>query len=165
MHFILLLGVFGGFLGIGIYIFHGYRTRKVFFENLLSLCNHLLIEISFSKNTIALIIDKYSPSYSKKFREILTGYANLIRTKSDITHESIEQIMWDRLKPHERATLVGFFYELGRHGAFEEEEKLRNSIEIFKGFLENANTLYKREASIYLKLFIIMGVASVILML
>jgi len=164
MNFLPLIGIFAGFVAIGVFIYLSYRDRKVFFENLISFCNHLLIEISFSKNTVALIIDKYSGSYSKRFKKVLEGYRDLILSKSDITQDGLDAIMWDRLKPHEKITLVTFFYELGRHGAFEEEEKLRNKIETFKGFLETAGTAMKREASIYLKLFIIIGIASVILM-
>lgn len=124
----------------------------------------MLIEISFSKNQIESIINRYSGNYSKEFRHVLESYRDLITTKSDISHENLKSIMWMKLKPHESSEISKFFYELGRHGSHEEEEKLRNQIEIFKTFLTSSTNALRKEASIYLKLFIIMGIASVILM-
>lgn len=165
MRFLFCLAVFAGFCGIGVYIWRGYKQRKVFFENLLSFCDHLLVEISFSKNTVLHVIENYAESYSVPFRTALSGYKNLINEKQDITHVRIDAFMWRRLKPHERTVITDFFYELGRHGSAEERQKIQNKKITFDTFFRAAAESLKRDASIYLKLFIMLGIAVVVLLL
>ena len=159
------IAVFACFCAAGYFIWRGYRQRKVFFDNLLSFCNHLLIEISFSKNTVLHVMESYGNSYAAQFRQLLLSYKNLIDEKQDITRERINGIMWKKLKPHERVPITDFFFELGRHGSSEEGEKIENKKVIFDSFHQTAAERLKKEASIYLKLFILLGVGVVILCL
>ena len=157
--------VFATFVGIGIYIWYRYKLRKVFFQNILDFCGHVLVEISFSKSTIRHIIDKYGKTYNKNFRDILHGYQNLLDGKQDITRERIDQLLWKKLKSDEQNAIIDFFYELGRHGVEEERQKIENKKKQFDTFFIAAEVALKRDASIYLKIFIILGIAAVILLL
>jgi len=157
--------VFATFCAIGYAIWRGYKQRKVYFENLLSFCDHLLVEISFSKNTVLHIIENYVTSYGAPFRDTLLKYKNLIIEKQDITRERIDTLLWKRLKSHEHTVIADFFYELGRHGSFEERQKIESKKVTFDNFFKAALESLKRDASIYLKVFIILGIASVILLL
>jgi hypothetical protein len=153
------------FVGAGIYIWRGYKIRKTFFESLLRFCDHLLIEIGFSKNTIRHIIQTYGGAYATQFRAILQSYQTLLDDRQDITRARINAIMPKSLKPHELETITDFFYELGRHGSGEEQTKIQNKRVAFETFFDNAQKILKRDASMYLKLLIIGGIASVILLL
>lgn len=165
MNLILLLGICGGFASIGIAIYAYHRERKRFFESLLAFCNHLSVEIAFSKNPITQVIDRYGHIYSRPFQRVLADYKHLLDTKSDITHATLTPIMWTRLKPEEQSLLADFFASLGRHGASEELRKLANATETFQPLLNIANARLKKEAVIYLKLSIIVGIASIILLI
>ena len=165
MQIILLALIFLSFTALGGYIFLGYKNRRVFFENALSFCDHLAIEISFSKNIVLQVIDRYKQSYGRAFKEVLEGYSTLLYNKQDVTRDSIDNIMWNRLKPFEKEIVLEFFYELGRHGASEENEKLANKKVQFERIHEDAIKSQKREASIYLKICIILGIAAVILLI
>ena len=160
-----LIGIFFAFVLLGFYIFLHFKSRKIFFENLISFCDHLSIEISFSKNITLQVIERYSKSYAKHFQSVLQGYRGLVEGKQDITHQAITDFMWNRLKPHEASVIVEFFCELGRHGAMEESEKLANKKVQFNEFLETAKTAQRRDASIYLKLCIILGIGAVVLLI
>jgi len=165
MRFFFYAAVFACFAAIGYIIWRGYKQRKVFFENMLSFCNHLLVEISFSKNTVLYIIESYAGTYGTPFRQMLLSYKSLIDNKKDITRESINAFMWHRLKLHERTIVADFLFELGRHGPTQEREKIENKKIQFDNFFANATTALKKEASIYLKVFILLGVGAVILLL
>jgi len=166
MHVLLLVAVFASFVGMGFFVRHRYKTRKVFFENLLSFCDHLLIEISFQKNTIRKIIQTYGDSYGRHFREVLNGYQGLIDEKSDITRERMQAFLEkQKLKSHESITVADFFYELGRHGSHQESSKILAKRQTFDTFFNTAATALRRDASIYFKVLILMGVAAVILLL
>jgi len=154
------------FFGIGYYIWHGYKSRKVFFQNLLSFCNHILVEISFSKSTIRTIIDKYGQNYGSRFNGILSGYQEILDKRQDITRDKIVSLLKNtKLRANEQATITDFFYELGRHGATQEREKIENKKAMFDTFFNDAQAVFKKDASIYFKLFIILGLGAVILCL
>lgn len=165
MQIVFYIGVFACFAFIGYIIWRGYYQRKVYFNDLITFCNHLMIEISFSKNTVQHIIQTYGQSFSLQFRNTLIAYQNLINNKCDITRESIQNIVWKGLKPGTKGPIADFFFELGRHGATEEMEKVQNKKVIFDKLFETASTSLKRDASIYLKVFILLGVAAVVLLI
>lgn len=165
MGFIFILFVCACFVGLGIYIYNVYKMRKVFYENLVSFCNHLSVEINFSKNTTSQVIDTYASGYSANFAKLLAGYKTMIDDKAEITRDGISALMWRRLKKHEQSIVGDFFYELGRHSLHEEQEKIANKKIQFEESLKAAQTALRREASIYLKICIILGIASVILLI
>ena len=172
MQILLLVAVFASFVSAGFYIRHYYKSRKIFFENLVSFCDHLLIEIAFQKNTILKIIDTYGDSYGHNFRNVLNGYQNLIDEKSDITRERLLEILKQKpkfspfkLKSSEQINVADFFYELGRHGASQENTKIQSKRIIFDNFFGDSSKSLKRDASIYFKLFILFGIGAVILLL
>lgn len=162
----IIVAVFLSFYLFGIFFTLKYRQRKVLFENLCTFCEFLKIEIGFSKNTISNIIETYSGAYGKIFNQILLNYKSLLDNKCDITPQSIETIVTNKIiKPDERALLVDFLSALGRHGSLEEGVKIESKHKIFQNFLSLADAQLKKEASIYKKLFILMGVAAAILLL
>jgi hypothetical protein len=165
MKILLYLGTFGCFAAIAYFIYRGYRARKVFFENLVSYCNHLAVEISFSKRTAAEVIDAYADGYGRAFAGVVCEYRALIESRADVTREALSGIMWTRLKPSESAAVVDFFYELGKHSAAEELQKIENARKRFESFYENAREGLRRDASIYFKICILVGIGAVILML
>ena len=165
VHVLGLVLVFALFCLAGVFVWWHYRSRKVFFENLVAFCDHLLIEISFQKNTIKKIIQTYGDSYGKHFRKILDGYQTLLDEKHDITRERMNDFAWKKLKKFESTNLADFFYELGRHSSNEEHTKIQSKRVIFDNFRDMCDKSLKREASIYLKLLILVGIAAVILLL
>ena len=165
MKLILLLSVFAAFAAVGYRIYLGYRKRKQFFESLLAFCQNLTVEINFSKNTVRLIIDTYIDGYCPHFATVLRGYSQLIDAKTDITRPQIDALMWNGLKTPEKTAIADFFHELGRHSVDEECQKIETKRTQFAAFYENASNALKREASIYLKICILLGIAAVILLL
>jgi len=163
MRFFVLASILALFTLIGFLIRAYYRSRKRFFDDLISFCNHLSVEINFSKNTVAQIIERYSDSYSKPFHKLISNYAHLQATNADITHEALASFMWSRLKKHEASVIIDFLFELGRHGVSEETQKLENGLVRFNSFLTEATDDLTRKASIYMKLSIIFGIGVVIL--
>jgi len=164
-HVLSLVIVFAFFVGLGFYVRYRYKSRKVFFQNLLSFCDHLLIEISFQKNTVGKIIETYGDSYARHFRGVLLEYQNLIDQKQDITRDTVGNIPPKFLKSPEATQLADFFYELGRHGSCQESTKIKSRRVTFDNFYQLADKSLKRDASIYFKVLILIGVGAVILLL
>jgi hypothetical protein len=99
-------------------------------------------------------------------RAVLTKYLILLNQKCDITRETVGAIFDVRLlKQNEIAVLIDFFCELGKHGPAQEKQKIESRRVTFDNFFTLAADRLKRDASIYLKLFIFIGIAAVILMI
>ncbi|MCL2569839.1 MAG: hypothetical protein FWE16_01370 [Firmicutes bacterium] len=148
----------------GYYIYRNYKCRKIFFQDTIAFCDHLSVEIGFSKNNLGYIIDTYKDSYAQHFYNTLVGYKTLLDNRIEITHGAVNSVVWRGLKPAEITTITDFLYELGRHGSHEEQSKIASKRVTFDHFFDQSKTALRREASIYFKLCIILGIALVILL-
>jgi len=148
---ILLLGIFLSVVFIGFQVYKGYRDRKVYFDSLCRFCDNLITEIGFSKKTIAQIIESYS--YCRNFN-------------IDLQHFKERKILlWQNLKEIEKVVIAEFLQNLGKHAVSEEIEKITNAKERFEMFRASAMEKLKTEASIYLKISILLGIGIVILLI
>jgi len=150
--------VFTSFVYAGFRIRRGYKQRRDFFQDLVRFCDHLSTEINFSKNTVEQVIRRYIDTYSPEFAEVLLKYSHLVASKADITQDSLRQFIG-------REDVADFFFELGKHSSFEELEKTKSARLRFESHLTKARDKLSKEASIYFKICIILGVSAVILLL
>jgi len=150
--------IFISFCYIGFKIWGEYRNRRDFFCDLVRFCDHLTTEINFSKNTIEQVVNRYIDTYNCGFTEVLLKYSHLLSKNADITREALREFIT-------RDDVVDFFFELGKHSACEECEKIKSARLRFESLYLNAKDKLAREASIYFKICIIVGVGVVILIL
>lgn len=155
---ILCTTIFGSFVFIGFHIWRGYKIRRDFFADLVKFCDHLTTEINFSKNTVEQVIRRYIDTYNMQFAEVLLKYSHLLARNADITRESLKEFIV-------RDDVADFFFELGKHSAHEECEKIKSARLRFENLYQNAKDKLSHEASIYFKISIILGVGVVILIL
>lgn len=158
LNFWLCSVVFLCFVFIGFRIWRGYKQRRDFFGDLVRFCDHLTTEINFSKNTIEQVISRYIDTYNLQFAQLLLKYSHLLAKNADITRETLREFIT-------REDVVDFFFELGKHGIFEECEKIKAARLRFEALYQNAKDKLSREASIYFKISIILGVGAVILLI
>ena len=152
---------FGVCTALGIYIHHGYRLRKTFYDGMILFCDHMTSEIGFSKNDVVSVIDTYIESYPLSFRKTLAEYRKAIISKSDIEIRSFPP----KFSEGEKSQVDLFFKELGRHSSAEEIEKIKNRRSQFSQNLESARLKLNKDASINLKLCIILGIAGFIMLI
>jgi hypothetical protein len=152
------MSVFCGCCVVGAIVYFRAKSRVAFYSGLIAFCNNLLTEISFTLTPLAQIIDRYIGSYSKEFRAALHGYRKLLSSKIDITREKCLEIAAD-------PQVADFFYNLGRAGANEEQDKITNAAQLFTNSKKDAEEYLKSKAVVTLKIMIIAGIAGVILLL
>ena len=167
MQFVLLGGIFATFAVTGYIFYRNYVLRKKYFESLIGFCNNLTTEINFSKKNISLIIDDYINNYCASFKSDLECYKNLIDNNKDLgSHTTkVETELWNKLAETEKTIIWEFLCSLGRHSSIEELQKIKNYKSRFEKWYEVANEKVKKEASITLKISILLGIAVVILLL
>jgi hypothetical protein len=143
---------------IGLTVYFRAKCRVNFFSGLLAFCNNLQTEIGFTLTPIAQVIELYSAAYPKEFLRMLSAYKKMLDSKIDITRERCLEIA-------DIPQVADFFYELGRHGAKEEQSKIAGAIGIFGEMKKSADEYLKTKATLTLKLLLLLGVAGVILLL
>jgi len=116
-----------------------------------------LTEINFSKNTVGQVIERYIDTYGPRFAEVLLKYSHLLAVNADVTRESLKTFI-------EQTDVADFFYQLGKHSADEECEKIRSAKLRFEAHLQNARDRMNKDASIYFKICIIIGIGVVIIL-
>jgi stage III sporulation protein AB len=165
MSYIPLILIFLAFVALGFSMRHKYLMRRNFYGSLLAFCNHLELEIGFSKKTVSEIITSYASSYNKHLATTLLAFQSLLDAKHDITRQNLSHAIWTGLRGEEVDRVLDFLTELGRLGSHEEREKIRASRQIFSNFHACAQDALRRDASIYFKICILVGIAVVILLL
>ena len=163
MKMILCFGIFSAFAFLGWWIHRSFRNRKQFFESLVRFCDHLLMEIGFSRRTIVQIIDTYLDNYSPQFAGVLLQYKTLLDNREDLSRDKLTA--WNGLKNAEAQNLTDFLLELGKHSVTEELEKIKTAKSRFEIFRAESTDKLKRDASIYFKICILLGIGVVILIL
>jgi len=104
------------------------------------------------------VITRYIDTYRPQFAEVLLKYSHLLAANADITREVLKGFI-----QHDQ--VADFFCELGKHSCAEECEKIKSARSRFDGHLAAARERVSKEASIYYKICIIVGVGVVIILL
>ena len=153
----LIAGVFFSICtAVGVGIYQRSAARVKFYHAVITFCQHLSTEIGFSLQPLPQIIAEYPATPSGQFNQVLAGYAQLLRSKADITREQCLALTTD-------PEVAEFLYRLGRTGSTQEKTKITNAVQIFTTKQTQAETYLHHKASIMCKLLIIIGIAGVIL--
>jgi len=158
LNFLLCSGVLATFVYLGFRIRRGFKTRRDFFGDAVRFCDHLTTEINFSKNTVEQVIRRYIGTYNLAFAELLLKYSHLLASNSDITRDALKEFI-----AHD--DVADFFLQLGKHSSAEELEKIKAARSRFQSHLTGASEKLAKEATIYFKICIIIGVGVVILLI
>lgn len=161
-----ILSVFCGCVAVGLTIYFRARSRVRFCSGLVAFCNNLRVEIGFTLTPVSQIIGNYIGTYPNEFARVLAQYQKLLDEKSDITRERcMEIIRVPQAAAYAATAVADFFYELGRHGANEEQAKITGALGVFTEMKRAADNELKNRAVVALKLAVIAGIAGVILLL
>lgn len=137
-----------------------FKDRKVFFENLITFCQNIKNKISYQNEKLGLMIkDELNSNYDKGFLEFLKEFQKYIN--QDIDKNNLKIVLAKKLnflKDNEIDALFNYILKIGN--SFQEEE-IEHIIYFEKWAnhqLEKINSFNSRFASLYFKLFVILGI-------
>jgi folate-binding Fe-S cluster repair protein YgfZ len=149
---------------IGIMIKNYYRKRRNFFFDLCALCDHLKVNITYSQNKIDEIFCDFQKSCKNEFAEFLQSYQKF--SKNEITKEQFLQSRILRiLNEKEREDVTNFFFKLGNLGVDEEVEKIEIGKMVFQKIKEKCDEHERVLSPLYIKLFVVLALAVLIIFL
>lgn len=151
---------------IGYSITNFQKKKKLIYEDMIMLCNFLENSISFSMDTIQVIINNHISSFKSPIRNAVEQYVNLLEKAREISHNDLNQSLKNNyLDKNENIELCDFFYNLGRLGR---EEQIKQ-ISAFKSSFDEKNNLHgekvAKNSGIHTKIGFFVGLLIAILLM
>lgn len=162
MKIILLIIVFSCSLIIGILISKYFKRRQEFYLDLCSYFEITKLSISYSQSKLIEIISKNKAGFHTDFYLFLSHFEQFL-LKNIETSEFKAYDKLNFLDREEREEIFNFFSSLGEMAKEEEIERLEINNKKFSDKKDKSIFEYKKFSSLYLKLFIILGITFVII--
>lgn len=158
---VVLVGM--GYIGFGLARF--YRRRKRFFADLILFCEKLCVDISFSKETLKIIVSSNLTNFSKDFKNVLERYLDFLSLKSSEVTPNLLFKGSTLLSKEEQENIALFFKSLGRLDVSCQVVDINNFKNKFLNFQSNADEENKKFGSLSLKLMLLFGALVVIILI
>lgn len=143
-----------------------YQIREQFLVDLISFCNTLKSEISFSKNGLVETIKQKQNAYRSSFAKVLKSYVKCLEEGNfidlNILSHYIETVY---LNDDELQELLRLFDGLGKSDVIHQIELLDQFIIVFSHYLKVAQEEKKKYAGLFSKLGFLTGIFLVVILL
>ena len=162
MKIFLVLIIFICCVSIGLAIKQYYLRRQDFYRDLFSFCQNTKVYISYSQAKLSEIIEKNLLNCKKDFLYFLQLFHNYLAgniTKKDFISNS-NLVFLDN---EEREEVLNFFCQLGNMAKEEELEKIEVNMQNFERKSRKSQEENKKFSSLYVKLFLVLGLAIIII--
>lgn len=158
---LLLITIFVCCILIGIGIKNYYKRRKRFYSDLVFFCENCKIYISFAHTKLEEIVNRISCEVGQDFEKLLKNYLKYMTNQMD------RQVFCDSkinfLTPKERNEIINFLLKLGEFDKQEELERIDANRLVFEAIKDKVVQDCNKFSSLYLKLFVILGLTFVII--
>ena len=162
MKIVLLITVFSCCLAVGIHISRYYKRRKVFYTDLCDFIDSTKLSISYSQSKLGEIVGKVKNSYNLDFKLFLSSFQKYLSGKITLDEFKMSEEL-NFLSVSERFEVIDLFSVLGNMAKEEEMERLEKSSKKYEQIKEKVILDNKKFSGLYLKLFIVLGIAFVII--
>lgn len=147
---------------IGVKIFNYYSKRKEFYNQLCIFCEKSKIFISYSQEKLGNIINFKNCDFKNDFYNFLLFYEKYLNNQISLEEfKNYNELNF--LSNEEKSEVLNFFSGLGNMTREEEIEKIELSNIRFLNSKNSAFDEHKKFSMLYVKLFIIIGFAFVII--
>lgn len=156
---ILCLSILAFTSGVGYFLAGKYRQRKLFFTQFLQFNERFLREISYAKRPVKEFITAYS--YKGEFAELLNKYLSELGKENVEFMKYVEETAF--LEKDEPKTVLEYFESIGKGNSDSQKRYFTNANGVLTESFEKANAEYKKNADLYVKLGVLIGLAIIII--
>ena len=89
MKYILILVIVAACTIFGYLLSHKYKKRRDFFNSLIMFSNKLSVDINFSRQKLAGVVESFDKTYSKNLYGIKENYLTYLASKDELSKESL----------------------------------------------------------------------------
>lgn len=156
---ILCLSILAFTSGVGYFMASKFRQRKLFFSQFLQFNERFLREITYSKRPLKEFILSYS--YKADFSELLNNYLNGLGKEEILLSKFINEISY--LEKDEPKMIFEYFQALGKGNSDSQKSYFSNANSVLEEFRNKSSAEYKKNADLYVKLGVLIGLAIIII--
>lgn len=163
MKWALLIFMFVFCVMIGFVFSLKYKRRANFFKALIILTQKLDIGINFSRERLHNLIDGLDEQVKKHLGGIANNYLSYLNGTGELTQEILYKNI-NILKDEEKDVVFMFFKMLGRSDVESQSKEIKNFQSRFEQLSKQANEDNKKYGGLSLKMGVIVGLLSIIIL-
>ncbi len=163
MKWILIAIVFIACIIIGYVFSLKYKRRANFFKALILLSQKLDIGINFSRERLQNLFAGLDEGIKKDLNNLTENYISYLQENSDLTSEKLFKGI-NLLKDNEKEIVLMFFKMLGRSDVESQSKEIKNFEIRFNEFSSKANEENKKYGGLSLKMGLIIGLMSTVIL-
>ena len=147
---------------IGLLIKNGYKENTAIDKGLCEFCDSFKRELTFEKTAVIDFCRKFSEGQKGKITNLINEYTESLQREGQFKRDVNK---WDiaHLKSEDKQDIVTFFNGLGKSPTKEQVAFVEKYGELFKSRLANATEQEKKKGGMYFKLFVLLGVALMVI--
>ncbi len=161
----LLLGIsvvaFTSFCG---YVFaRKYRQKQLFFRQFYTFNERFLSEITYYKRPLWEFVKKYT--YKEEFNQLLRFFFYGLEKKNLFLKDILDKQEFSFLNQEEKTIVADYFLMLGKGDSASQKNYFSSMREVLKKQQEEAESICKKYADLYIKIGFLLGLLILILVL
>ncbi|MBO7222473.1 MAG: stage III sporulation protein AB [Clostridia bacterium] len=146
---------------IGLLFKKGYKENTAIYKGLKEFCDQFKTELTYEKTAVIDFCSKFSKG-QRGVTDLINEYTASLQKEGQF-HRDVENWELAHLKDDEKQEIVTFFNGLGKSPTKEQLAFVEKYGELFKSRLANAIEQEKKKGNMYFKLFVLLGVALMVI--
>ena len=147
---------------IGVLVKNGYKENTKLYKDLVQFCDNFKQELSYQKTALIDFCVGFSKEKKSKIADLLDEYVNELK-KEGVFSKNVDDWNIAHLKRGEKQDLLTFLGGLGKTPTNEQISFVEKSAEMFKSRLRNAEEEEKKKGNMFFKLFVLLGIALMVI--
>lgn len=162
MKYVLLIMLAGVAILIGYIFSKKYKTRAIFFQSLVLLCQKFDVEINYSRERVKNIFDNLDEKHKHNLYGIDKNYIAFLNKENSLEKEDLFKNI-NFLKDDEKNIIYMFFKILGRSDVDSQSKEIKNYQTRFESISKSALTDNKKYGGLSIKLGIVAGLLLIVI--
>ena len=146
---------------IGLLVKKGYKENTAIYKGLKEFCDQFKTELTYEKTAVIDFCRKFSKG-QRAVSDLINEYTASLQKEGQFQRD-VEKWELAHLKSEEKQEIVTFFNGLGKSPTKEQLAFVEKYGELFKSRLANAIEQEKKKGNMYFKLFVLLGVALMVI--
>lgn len=147
---------------IGLLVKNGYKENTRLFKDLVDFADGFKRELSFEKTSVIDFCTTFKEGKKSKISDLLDQYIADLQKEGKFSRD-VEHWTLAHLKKEEKSEVLTFLNGLGKTPTKEQISFVEKGEEIFKARLKNAEENEKKKGNMFFKLFVLLGVALMVI--
>lgn len=148
---------------IGILVKNGYKENTILYKDLTEFCDSFKRELTYQKTAVIDFCTNFAVGRKGKIKGLLDEYVDELKREGQFSRDS-EKWTLAHLKKDEKQEVINFLSGLGKTPQNEQISFVEKSGELFKSRRTMAEEKEKKKGNMFFKLFVLLGVALMVIL-